>query len=212
MQQSPKERILKNIGKALTETTPMPFPEVQHIQRESTVVAAKDELPIEFAQNFLKVGGKFVYCSSPEELVANLTALQQQYGWEKLFCREPLMIDFLQQNNFHELDFDNLADCEVSVTGCEKLIARTGSILISSAQASGRATSVYAPVHICIAFADQIVYDIYEGLNYMQQSKEKLPSFITLATGPSRTEDIEKTLVTGVHGPKEVFCFWVEKN
>jgi L-lactate dehydrogenase complex protein LldG len=38
-----------------------------------------------------------------------------------------------------------------------------------------------------------------------------LPSLITLATGPSRTADIEKTLVVGVHGPKEVFCFLIER-
>jgi L-lactate dehydrogenase complex protein LldG len=37
-----------------------------------------------------------------------------------------------------------------------------------------------------------------------------LPSMITLATGPSRTADIEKTLVVGVHGPGEVFVFLVE--
>ncbi|MEO8712513.1 MAG: LUD domain-containing protein [Parafilimonas sp.] len=39
-----------------------------------------------------------------------------------------------------------------------------------------------------------------------------LPSLITLASGPSRTADIEKTLVTGVHGPKEVFCFLVQSK
>jgi L-lactate dehydrogenase complex protein LldG len=33
---------------------------------------------------------------------------------------------------------------------------------------------------------------------------------ITLATGPSRTADIEKTLVVGVHGPKEVYLFLVD--
>jgi L-lactate dehydrogenase complex protein LldG len=38
----------------------------------------------------------------------------------------------------------------------------------------------------------------------------KLPSFFTLATGPSRTADIEKTLVVGVHGPKEVYCFLID--
>ena len=39
---------------------------------------------------------------------------------------------------------------------------------------------------------------------------DKMPSLITFATGPSRTADIEKTLVVGVHGPKEVYCFLVE--
>ena len=40
---------------------------------------------------------------------------------------------------------------------------------------------------------------------------DHLPSLITFATGPSRTADIEKTLVVGVHGPKEVFCFLVDE-
>jgi len=42
--------------------------------------------------------------------------------------------------------------------------------------------------------------------------QEQIPSLITLATGPSRTADIEKTLVVGVHGPKEVFCFIIDKT
>ena len=49
----------------------------------------------------------------------------------------------------------------------------------------------------------------------LQMLKEKygspLPSMITFATGPSRTADIEKTLVVGVHGPKEVFCLLVDE-
>ena len=84
---------------------------------------------------------------------------------------------------------------------------------MSSAQQSGRTTSVYAPVHICIAYTDQLVYDIKDGLQIVKDKyKNNLPSLITLATGPSRTADIEKTLVVGVHGPKEVFCFLVEKQ
>jgi L-lactate dehydrogenase complex protein LldG len=38
-----------------------------------------------------------------------------------------------------------------------------------------------------------------------------LPSFITFAAGPSRTADIEKTLVVGVHGPREVYLFLIDK-
>jgi len=101
--------------------------------------------------------------------------------------------------------------CDASITGCELLIARTGSILMSTAQAGGRTVSVYAPVHICIAYTSQIVYDVKEALQIIKEKYTgKLPSLITLATGPSRTADIEKTLVVGVHGPKEVYVFLVE--
>ena len=84
---------------------------------------------------------------------------------------------------------------------------------MSSAQDSGRMVSVYAPVHICIAWTHQLVYDIREGLDLlMEKYKNKIPSFITLATGPSRTADIEKTLVVGVHGPKDVYVFLVDAH
>jgi L-lactate dehydrogenase complex protein LldG len=105
----------------------------------------------------------------------------------------------------------NLAGCDASITGCECLIARTGSIMMSAAQQSGRTVSVYAPVHICIAYSNQLVYDIKDALQWMKEKyRQAFPSLVTLATGPSRTADIEKTLVTGVHGPKEVYLFLVD--
>jgi len=38
-----------------------------------------------------------------------------------------------------------------------------------------------------------------------------MPSMISIATGPSRTADIEKTLVLGAHGPKEVYVFFIDQ-
>jgi L-lactate dehydrogenase complex protein LldG len=82
---------------------------------------------------------------------------------------------------------------------------------MSSASESGRTVSVYAPIHICIAYTDKLVYDVKDALQPLkEQSKISLPALITLATGASRTADIEKTLVVGVHGPKEVYVFLVE--
>lgn len=82
---------------------------------------------------------------------------------------------------------------------------------MSTAQASGRTVSVYAPIHICIAFTNQLVYDIKDALEAIKKKYgSNPPSLITFATGPSRTADIEKTLVVGVHGPKEVYLFLVE--
>jgi L-lactate dehydrogenase complex protein LldG len=91
------------------------------------------------------------------------------------------------------------------------LVARTGTIVLSSQQLSGRITSVYAPVHICIAYTHQLVNDISDSLDLFKKDLSFIPSMISYATGPSRTADIEKTLVVGVHGPKEVYCFLVDK-
>ena len=102
---------------------------------------------------------------------------------------------------------------DAAITSCEALIARTGSIMMSSAQQSGRTTSVYAAIHICIAYSDQLVYDVKDGLQLIREKHGgRMPSLVTFATGPSRTADIEKTLVVGVHGPKEVYVFLVERN
>ena len=98
----------------------------------------------------------------------------------------------------------------MSITDCESLVARTGTMVLGTAQASGRTTSVYAPIHICVAYASQVVFDVKDALVLLQEKYgANFPSFVTFASGPSRTADIEKTLVTGVHGPKEVYCFLV---
>jgi L-lactate dehydrogenase complex protein LldG len=83
---------------------------------------------------------------------------------------------------------------------------------MSTAQSSGRTTSVYAPIHICIGYTRQLVYDTKDALIQIKNRYgDRLPSLISFATGPSRTADIEKTLVVGVHGPKEVYCFLVDE-
>ena len=102
---------------------------------------------------------------------------------------------------------------DACITGCEMLVARTGSILLSSRQNLGRMAPVYFPVHIVFAYANQIVHDIDDGFNALKKKYgADLPSMISLATGPSRTADIEKTLVVGVHGPGEVFCFFINAD
>ena len=84
---------------------------------------------------------------------------------------------------------------------------------MSAAQQSGRTVSVYAPIHICIAYTNQLVYDLRDSLQLLKDRyADNFPSLITYASGPSRTADIEKTLVTGVHGPKEVYLFLVDNT
>jgi L-lactate dehydrogenase complex protein LldG len=207
---SAKENILKKIRQALAQPVPVPFPQSEG--NNSVFQPLEKDLEVEFAENFTGLLGKFSFCVDEQELVTQLRFLVSAKKLNSVYCIEEQVKSKLINNGFHQFNTTDLASCDASITGCELLIARTGSILMTSAQQSGRTTSVYAPIHICIAYTDQLVYDIKEGLHLL---KEKygghLPSLITLATGPSRTADIEKTLVVGIHGPKEVYVFLVEK-
>jgi L-lactate dehydrogenase complex protein LldG len=204
-----KENILKKIRKALSQSTPLPFPKSEG--NESVFQVAQQEKEIEFAEQFTKLQGKFVYCINQQELAFQLNSLVKKMNWQKVYCLED---DLLKEAGLQLSDRivkTGLADCDVSITGCECLVARTGTIVMSSAQESGRSTSVYAPVHICIAYSNQLVYDVKDALQLVKEKySNAIPSLITFATGPSRTADIEKTLVVGVHGPKEVYLFLVE--
>lgn len=206
-----KENILKKIRKALTQSTPVPFPQSEG--SNSVFQAATQEAEVEFAEQFTKLQGRFVFCVDKAELQEQLAGLVQTHNWQKIYCRETPLLDLAGPAVASKANTSDLASCDVSVTGCEYLVARTGSIVMSAGQQSGRTTSVYAPIHICIAFTNQLVYDVREALQGIKEKYENgLPSQITFATGPSRTADIEKTLVVGVHGPKEVYVFLVEQE
>lgn len=197
-----KENILKRIRQALSNPVPLPFPQSEGAT--SVYHAAADDLEILFAEEFTKLQGKFAFCANEQDLHLQISQLIGTKEWSKIYCNE-------DQWNLSFSNTINLPGCDASVTGCEYLVARTGTIVMSAAQQSGRTVSVYAPIHICIAYTNQIVYDLKDALQSIKERYgNKMPSLITFASGPSRTADIEKTLVTGVHGPKEVYLFLVE--
>ena len=205
-----KEKILKKIRQALATPVPVPFPQSEG--NESVFQPSEQELEVAFAENFSKLLGRFSYCANEAELAEQLKALCEHRNWKNIFCKDAGLKQMLTKSSFNISYSNDLNNCDASITDCEFLIARTGSMMLSSAQQSGRTVSVYAPVHICIAYTDQLVYDIKDALVKVKEKyPEQLPSLLTLATGPSRTADIEKTLVVGVHGPKEVFCFLIER-
>jgi L-lactate dehydrogenase complex protein LldG len=172
-----------------------------------------EEVAILFAENFVKLQGRFSFCASLEEVILNINQLIATRNLENIFCEEEVLKADLINSGFSAInELSVLNDCDACITTCESLVARTGSIVLSSAQTKGRTASVYAPIHICIAYSNQLVFDIKDGLDQIKTKyQNNIPSLIAFASGPSRTADIEKTLVVGVHGPKEVFCFLIDK-
>lgn len=202
-----KENILKKIRQALTQPVPLPFQETTNA--ENVFVQQHEDLAVIFGEAFTKLQGKFIYCHDNDELLQQFSLLVSSRKWNNIYCRESQFEPMIHWVNQQPTKV--LSACDASITGCEALVARTGTIVLSAAQESGRTTSVYAPVHICVAFTSQLVDELKTALESIRQKYgSSMPSLISFATGPSRTADIEKTLVTGVHGPKEVFCFLLE--
>lgn len=80
-------------------------------------------------------------------------------------------------------------------------LAETGSVVLAASPAEPRANSLLPSVHVSLLAEDRILpglAELFEALG------NELPSALAIVTGPSRSGDIEQTLVVGVHGPGEV--------
>lgn len=209
-----RENILKKISTSLQKAAvKMPFPEVAK-HNSSVFYPASDNIDEYFATEFTSLGGKFIYCANEEEMVQQLEILADAKNWKHVHCNEPFFTNYFIEHNlpFTKIG-SNFTEMDASITSCEMAIARLGSLLISSASGSGRVLNVYCPIHVCVVYANQIVWDIQDATNAITNKYgSNLPSMINLTTGPSRTADIEKTLVVGVHGPKEVFVLFIDKE
>jgi len=166
----------------------------------------------EFKANLELIGGQVIFCDSINETAAQVKLICEEKKLDKIFCVDPIlqnmMIDAVKIDSV-ENDFLNLT---IGMTGCEFLVAHLGSVLISSAQISGRRLNVFPEIHIVIAHEAQIVEFLDNALEKIQEKyKNKLPSLISNITGPSRTADIEKTLVMGMHGPKSLIVIIANK-
>ena len=205
-----REKIFKNIRNALIEKTDAPFPDAD---TDAKVFKSGEEtVDLTFAQEFTRIGGKFAYCEDEDDMAEKMKYIIHENNMENVFCFEESLKPVLEQ---HEIAFEDhagkLLESSIGITTCEFLTARTGSVLISSRQLSGRRLNVFPDVHVVVASTNQMVKDVKDALNELKDIYDKgLPSAITVISGPSRTADIEKTLVMGAHGPKELYVLLVE--
>jgi L-lactate dehydrogenase complex protein LldG len=207
-----REKILQSIQKSLNDNkVAMPFPEHEH----AADFFVTEEISVEekFAQEFVTLGGKFIYCESEQEMAQQINLLIDNYNWKNIFTRDTYLEKLFKEHGVSKVNYaENIDAVEVGVSLCETLVARTGSVILSSAQEYGRQLPVYAPIHIAVAYSHQCVWNISNAFDVLKTKYgNNLPSMISLTTGPSRTADIEKTLVVGVHGPKEVYVFLIDK-
>ncbi|WP_372793591.1 hypothetical protein [Lutibacter sp.] len=93
-----------------------------------------ESLPLDqiFVQNFIKNNGKFLYCTTLEEVTENLSNIIQENYWDTLICNDNDLFKLTKTLSVKTKDtFDNTLPF---FTSCEHLIAENGSILFSSNQ------------------------------------------------------------------------------
>ncbi|MGI9047608.1 MAG: LutC/YkgG family protein [Burkholderiales bacterium] len=103
-----------------------------------------------------------------------------------------------------EIDFASrpaAASDLIGVTGAFCAIAETGTLLLLSGSETPATTSMLPETHIAIVHADRIVATMEEAFMLVRGAHQQLPRAVYFVSGPSRTADIEQTIVLGAHGP-----------
>lgn len=108
-------------------------------------------------------------------------------------------VDRLDEESAKEACFE----ADVGISGVDNLLGETGSLVVLAKREEPRSVSLLPPLHIALAREDQLMPDLFDLFTKCNLAAG-MPSCLTLITGPSKTGDIELTLVTGVHGPGEI--------
>jgi L-lactate dehydrogenase complex protein LldG len=99
----------------------------------------------------------------------------------------------------------------IGITSADYCMADTASLVMRTRPGQGRSVSLVPSIHIGVIYLDQIIWDLkelYALLSFDPEvSKEGLTNCMTFISGPSKTADVEATMVHGAHGPREVYVY-----
>jgi L-lactate dehydrogenase complex protein LldG len=194
-----------------------------------------DSLLARFQEEFERVSGELVFCPDAFAAVDSIRVFIERGGFESVvvsqheICRRLSLVERLSaalsqvrflteyidsENPFERARLkEQIAGIPLSITGIDYLIADTGTLVTIAHPQASRQISLLPTIHMVLATSDQIRPNMGELFEEIQQKyEETLPgSALTLITGPSRTADIEKVLIKGVHGPTRLVAVIVDK-
>ncbi|PWE01166.1 LutC/YkgG family protein [Marinilabilia rubra] len=172
---------------------------------EGRLFPQSENLVSSFQQELAGLGGEVFLEKDQNALIERLFELIQERERESVVSAENLYRQKLTERGILVLSPDKgIDEFEIGISCCEALIALTGGVMVSSRSGSGRKMNVFPPVQIIVAKKSQLVETIEEGFTMIEERYSDFPSQISLISGPSRTADIEKTLVMGAHGPEKL--------
>ncbi len=221
-----REKILGRIREALTVAAPMPGehqgavgvpthngPPSGHAREWLPAVGSSfNERLALFQKNATALKADFKFLDNRDQLAGALIAMRDLENWKKIGSHTGELTDFAcaklgspvcrTDGGYPVADLET---CDAGITECDALVAQTGSVLVTSRSAGGRALSVLPPHHVVLARREQLLADLPDAFVLLKQKySANYPSFISFITGPSRTGDIERILVLGAHGPRKL--------
>jgi L-lactate dehydrogenase complex protein LldG len=191
-----------------------------------------DDLVAQFAAELARLEGFPHRCADDEEALDVIEQLLEQHSatatvaWNLDQINLPGLDVLLHKHGVTQLDNDianaddraaqlqMLEPAQVALSGAFAGIAESGTLVVLSGAGRGRLASLLPPVHIAVLRREQLVRGLGEALAKVQARHGAVfdaHSNITLITGPSRTGDIEQTLVLGIHGPHEIHVVLIDK-
>lgn len=223
---SPRDRMLANIRASLEQSGPALRAEAARAPHAPPpfVHPAQEDLPAQFMAELERLAGHAHRCADGAAALETIAGLLQQYGATSAIAWnvDAIGLDglgaLLGSLGVEVIDGDiragrasqlqNLEPARVCISGADAAIAESGSLVLRSGPGRGRLASLLAPTHIAIVRADQLVRGLGAALALVQErfgpDVFADSSNLTLISGPSRTGDIEQTLVLGAHGPREI--------
>jgi hypothetical protein len=136
---------------------------------------------------------------APEQLADLLAQLCQG----RPTCVEPALSELaesLATRGVPVVGWERLAEAEVGVAGADYGVAESATLVVLARPERPRSASLLPPVHVALLPEDRVLADLFE----LVERVGDLPTAVVLASGPSRSADIEMSLAVGVHGPGTV--------
>lgn len=213
-------KIRSAVGRELTTAQTPALSEDQRLEHQADV-PGPDELVGRFEAELTRIGGRCYHASSVElacgyvERIAVERHAKTIVGWESLINDG---FDFRDRFERRGIQFKtavtagevvrDVADADVGVTDVDYALAETGSLVLLTGIGRARSVSLLPSVHVAFVKPSQIIPGFDELFAALVRDHPSdavsLGSAVTFITGPSRTADIELTLVLGVHGPQEL--------
>ena len=163
-----------------------------------------------FVHNFIDKGGKFLYCTTLEEVTTNLIGILDENKWKTLTCLDEKNLSKFTDSLAIEINFDINSDAPV-FTSCEHLISDSGSVLFSSNQLKEKKIYELSTHFIVFAKTSQLVKDMGQGLTGIKSScKENIPTNISAIRNFTLEKDEENFISTTNSNSKNLYLLLFE--